>query len=65
MPYDLIKEIESMAMDVDIAEWHDEDDFVPELAPILIRVQEWMSRLLRDVYFFLQLTANNRRYLMM
>ncbi|USX24285.1 hypothetical protein NHH73_16795 [Oxalobacteraceae bacterium OTU3CINTB1] len=49
MPYDLTKEIESLAMDLDIAQWHDEDGFVPELAPILIRVQEWVSKLPRDV----------------
>ena len=49
MPYDLIKEFESLAMDLDIAQWHDEDGFAPELAPILIRVREWLSKLPRDV----------------
>jgi len=49
MPYKLIKEIESLAMDLDIAQWHDEDGFAPELAPILIRVREWLSKLPRNV----------------
>jgi hypothetical protein len=40
MPHDLTKKIESLAMDLDIAQWHDEDGFAPELAPILMRVQE-------------------------
>jgi hypothetical protein len=35
-------------MDLDIAQWHDEDGFVPELAPILIRVREWLSKLPRN-----------------
>lgn len=49
MPYDLIREIESMAMDLDIAQWHDEDGFVPEIAPILGRVQNWLAKLPRNV----------------
>ena len=49
MSYDLIKEIEDMAMDLDIAQWHDEDGFAPELAPILIRVREWLSKVPRNV----------------
>ena len=49
MPYALIKEIENMAMDLDIAQWHDEDGFSPELGPILIRVRDWLSKLPRDV----------------
>lgn len=48
MPYQLIKEAESMAMDLDIAQWHDEDGFAPELAPILIRVREWLSKVPRN-----------------
>ncbi|NVD97583.1 hypothetical protein [Massilia sp. BJB1822] len=49
MPYNLIKEIENLAMDLDIAQWQDEDGFAPELAPILIRVREWLSKLPRNV----------------
>lgn len=49
MPYTLIKEIEGMAMDLDIAQWHDEDGFVPELGPILLRVEDWLAKLPRDV----------------
>jgi hypothetical protein len=38
-----------MAMDLDIAQWHDEDGFAPEIAPILDRVQSWLAKLPRDV----------------
>lgn len=48
MPYDLTREMEGLVMDLDIAQWHDEDGFAPELAPILMRVQEWVSKLPRD-----------------
>lgn len=49
MPYGVTKEIESLAMDLDVAQWHDEDGFEPELAPIQMRVQEWGWRIPRDV----------------
>lgn len=49
MPYCLIKELENMAMDLDIAQWHDEDGFAPALAPVLIRVREWLSKLPRNI----------------
>lgn len=45
MPYNLIKELESMAMDLDIAQWHDEDGFETALGPVLIRVRDWLSKL--------------------
>jgi len=49
MPYALIQEIEDMAMDLDISQWHDEDRFSPELGSILLRVRDWLSKLPRDV----------------
>ncbi|WP_332851922.1 hypothetical protein [Duganella sp. S19_KUP01_CR8] len=49
MPYPLIKEMEDLAMDLDIAQWHDEDGFAPEIGPILVRVQSWLAKLPRDV----------------
>ncbi len=49
MPYALIKELESIAMDLDIAQWDDEDGFVSELGSLLIQVREWLSKLPRDV----------------
>jgi len=36
-------------MDLDIAQWHDEDGFVPELGPILLRVEDWLAKLPREV----------------
>lgn len=49
MPYILVKEIESIPTDLDIAQWHDEDGFAPELGPVLVRVRKWLSKLPRDV----------------
>ena len=49
IPYHLIKEIEDLAMDLDIAQWHDEDGFSPEIGPILVRVHSWLEKLPRDV----------------
>jgi hypothetical protein len=47
--YTLIKEIEGMVMDLDIVQWNDEDGFVPELGPILLRVEDWLAKLPREV----------------
>ncbi|RZJ84989.1 MAG: hypothetical protein EOO64_02235 [Massilia sp.] len=49
MPYALIKEFESLALDLEIAEWYDEDGFSPELAPLLVETQVWLAKLPRDV----------------
>jgi hypothetical protein len=38
MPYNFIKEIESLAMDLDIAQWHDEDGFAKRLPLVLIEL---------------------------
>lgn len=48
MPYALIKEMEGMAMDLDIAQWHDEDGFPPELGPVLTQVENWLVKLPRE-----------------
>ena len=48
-PEAVIKEIEDLAMDLDIAQWHDEDGFAPEIGPILVRAQSWLAKLPRDV----------------
>lgn len=48
MPYALIKELEDLAMDLDIASWHDEDGFLPDLPSILSRVDRWLLQLPRD-----------------
>jgi hypothetical protein len=49
MPYALIKEFESLALDLEIAEWYDEDGCSPELAPLLVKTQAWLAMLPRDV----------------
>ncbi|MBK9496174.1 MAG: hypothetical protein IPO08_17045 [Xanthomonadales bacterium] len=48
MPYQLIREIDSLAMDLDIASWCDEDGFIPDVPSILARVEIWLGKLPRD-----------------
>ena len=48
MPYQLIREIDSLAMDLEIASWYDEDGFVPDVPSILARVEIWLGKLPRD-----------------
>ena len=48
MPYQLVKELESLAMDLDIASWEDEDGFLPDVPSILMRVEVWLGELPRD-----------------
>lgn len=48
MPYNLIKEMQSLAHDFDIAQWYDEDGCVPEVESVLVRTQAWLAMLPRD-----------------
>lgn len=45
MPYDLIKEMESLAHDFRIEQWYEEDGSVQELEPILRRTQACLAML--------------------
>ena len=47
--YHLLQEMESLAMDLKIAQWHDEDGFLPDLAQALERAELWLAKLPRDV----------------
>lgn len=49
MPYVLVKEFESLALDLEIAEGYDEDGYSPELAPLLVKTQAWLAMLPRDI----------------
>jgi hypothetical protein len=49
MPYDLIKTIEDLAQDLEIAEWYEKDGFVPDIESVLLRTQAWLTSLPRDV----------------
>lgn len=49
MPYALVKELEDIALDLDIAAWADEDDCVPDLAAILTRTVSWLEQVPRGV----------------
>jgi hypothetical protein len=49
MPYDLIKDMESLAHDFEIEQWYEEDGSVQELEPILRRTRAWLAMLPRKV----------------
>lgn len=49
MPYPLIKEMESIAMDLEIAAEADEDGFISDLASALTRLQTWLSQVARGI----------------
>ena len=48
MAYPLINELEKLANDLDIASWHEEDEFLPDLPSILSKVDRWLHQLPRD-----------------
>ena len=48
MPYPLITEMEGLAMDLDLASWLDQDEFLPDVATILAQVDTWLGKLPRD-----------------
>lgn len=47
MPYPLVKEMESLALDLDIAAWDDEEGLLPEMGVVLNQVDDWLDRLPR------------------
>jgi hypothetical protein len=49
MPYDLIKDMESLARDFDIEQWYEEDGSVEELESLLRRTRAWLAMLPRIV----------------
>jgi len=48
MPYPLITEMESLAMDLDIASWQDVDGCIADLGSILAQGDTWLTKLPRD-----------------
>ena len=48
MPYPLITEMERLAVHLEIAAWHGEDGFLPDLDSILTQVDSWLAKLPRD-----------------
>ena len=48
VPYPLIKEVESLAISLDIAASQDEDGFVADVESILVRVETWVRNLPRS-----------------
>jgi hypothetical protein len=49
MPYVLIQEMKRLAGEIHIAEWYDEDGFSPELEPLLVQTEHWLSLLPRNI----------------
>lgn len=49
MPYELIRKIEDLAQDLEIAEWYEQNGFVPDLSSVLARTQAWLASLPRDI----------------
>jgi hypothetical protein len=47
LPYYLVKEMEGIGMDLEIAAWHDEEEFSPNIGPIITRAEEWMAKVPR------------------
>ncbi|MBX3608340.1 MAG: hypothetical protein KF871_00475 [Hydrogenophaga sp.] len=48
MPYALIKEMECIALDLDIAAWTDEDGFLlPDLTVVLEKLEAWLKQVPR------------------
>lgn len=47
LPYHLIKEMEDIGMDLEIAAWHDEEEFSPNIRPVISRAEEWLAKVPR------------------
>lgn len=45
MPYTLIKEMESLAMDLEIAEWYENENCFPDLDTVLLKTEEWLKKI--------------------
>lgn len=49
MPYDLIKEFESIASVLQVAHWTEEEGCAPDLSSVLERVELWLEKVPLDV----------------
>lgn len=49
MPYPLVQEMRSIAMDLDIAQWYDEDGCLPDRDKVLNQTEAWVAKLPRIV----------------
>jgi hypothetical protein len=47
MPYALIQDMRSIIGELDIAQWYDEDGFLPELNIVLIKAESWLAKIPR------------------
>lgn len=48
MPYPLILEMRGIVMDLDIAQWYDEDGCLPDLNKVLNQAEAWVAKLPRS-----------------
>ncbi|MGP4726343.1 hypothetical protein [Rhizobium sp. NFACC06-2] len=47
LPYHLVKEMEDIGMDLEIAAWHDKEEFSPHIGPVISRAEEWLAKVPR------------------
>lgn len=47
LPYYLVKEMEDIGMDLEIATWHDEEECSPNIGTIISRAEDWMAKVPR------------------
>lgn len=47
LPYHLVKEMEGIGMDLEIAAWHDEEGFSPNIGAVISRAEEWLAKVPR------------------
>ena len=49
MPYPLIKEMDELIMDLQIACWDDEEGLLPDVGTVLVQLAAWLSKVPREV----------------
>ena len=48
MPYDLLKSLESLTMDLEIAQWHEEEGGFPDVERVVEEAEVWLARVPLD-----------------
>lgn len=47
MPYPIVREMESLALDLEVASWDDEESLLPGMKAVLDQVDDWLDKLPR------------------
>ena len=48
MPYPIVREMESLALDLEVASWDDEESPLPGMKVVLDQVDDWLDKLPRS-----------------